>query len=116
MNDSILRRMTLQNPAAQRSERRVSLAGHHVVGKRAEVRLIILETHLRPAQHHHRLRADPPKNAHHLLDDADIPDVNPQPHHPRPRRQDRLDNLQRPVLQRELHQTGLPGKLPKVGQ
>ena len=101
---------------AQGRERQIGLAGDDVIGEPRDLLLIGLVTDFGSAEDHDHVGGDSLQIGHQSSRLGHVPDVNTQPHDARPLRQDRVQNLQRLLVDRELQQSRLVPQLTHVGQ
>jgi hypothetical protein len=71
---------------------------------------------LRPAEDDHQLRPQPLEERHDLRGRSRIPNVNAQPHDPRPGVEDRLDDVERALVDVELAQHGARLQFAEIGE
>ena len=110
-----LARAAAEERFAEARERDVRLAGHDVVRQRDDLLAVRLVADLRPAQHDDDVRPQPLEVRDELQRLRRVPDVHPDADHPRPRRQDRLQHVERPLVDVELHDPRPLPQRPEVG-
>src|SRR5439155_6362220 len=103
-----------QQRATDLGELHVRLAGDYVIGERDDLLPARLEAHFRSANDDRQVGTDFFQNAHHLRCQRRVPNVNAEADNARLLREDALGDLDRALLEIELHYPRVAEQLAHV--